>query len=60
MLTSVITYFQDYLELKYALTSTLNYIIIRLALVIHVYSKFGTHIIITTSPIINCQRHNFL
>ena len=35
-------------------------IIIRLALVIHFYSKFGTHIIIATSLVINCQRHNFL
>ena len=34
--------------------------IIRLALVIHIYSKFGTHIIIATSFVINCQRHNFL
>ena len=37
---------------------SLIYIIIQLALVIHVYSKFGTHIIITTSLVINCQRHN--
>ena len=36
------------------------FIIIRLALVIHIYSKFGTHIIIATSFVINCQRHNFL
>ena len=36
------------------------FIIIRLALVIHIYSKFGMHIIIATSFVINCQRHNFL
>ena len=35
-------------------------IIIRLALVTHVYSKFGMHVIITSSPVINCNRHNFL
>ena len=35
-------------------------IIIRLALVIHIYSKFGPHIIIATSLLINCERHNFL
>ena len=43
-----------------ALQMYLAVIIIRLALVIHIYSKFGTHIIIVTSLIINCQRHNFL
>ena len=38
-----------------------NYIIIiRLAPVIHIYGKFGTHIIIATSPIINYQCHNLL
>ena len=38
----------------------LFYIIIRLVLVIQIYSKFGTHIIIATSFVINCQRHNLL
>ena len=40
--------------------SILKIIIIRLALVIHIYSKFETHIIIATSLVINYQRHNFL
>ena len=46
--------------MKAAALPAITVIIIRLALVLHVYSKFGTHIIIATSLVINYQCHSFL